>query len=157
MRSRLCLFLPLLFLGCEHAAAPPVDVQDDVAFARARIPAQAAAEAVVAGRVLVVLAPGASVDDVASGHGLTLRRAAPHDLFFVLEGQIGAERAMAAAKGVMPNSSRSNLHSMRTSHTDSNTTSSTWLSRSSTNVTTSEKSCVSEVTRLTILPEGCSS
>ena len=33
----------------------------------------------------------------------------------------------------------------------------TWLNRSITSVTTVQKSCVSDVTRLTILPEGCSS
>jgi hypothetical protein len=36
-------------------------------------------------------------------------------------------------------------------------TSSTWLSRFIVSVTVSAKSCVSEVMRLTILPEGCSS
>ena len=37
------------------------------------------------------------------------------------------------------------------------TTSSSWLSRSITRVTTVEKSCVSDVTRLTILPDENSS
>jgi subtilisin family serine protease len=54
-------------------------------------------EAVVPGRVLVGLAPHAAVADVAAAHGLRVRRAAPRDLFFVLEVPAGAERRTATA------------------------------------------------------------
>lgn len=97
MKAKLCLFLPLLFLGCEYAAAPPADVQDDVTLAQVGVSARAAEDAIVAGRVLVALNPDASAEDVAASHGLRLHRAAPHDLFFVLEGQVGSEHAAAAA------------------------------------------------------------
>jgi len=65
--------------------------------------------------------------------------------------------AISAAKGAIASSSSVSVTLMRTSHTVRNTTKSTWLNRFVVSVTTSARSCVSDVMRLTILPEGCSS
>jgi len=65
--------------------------------------------------------------------------------------------AIAAATGAIASRISVSEAFTRSSQAVRMPSSSTWLSRLITRLTTSEKSCVSEVTRLTILPEGCSS
>ncbi len=65
--------------------------------------------------------------------------------------------AKAAATGAMIKRSSVSRALMVISHTARNPTSMIWLRRLVVSVTTSDRSWVSDVTRLTIFPEGCSS
>ena len=88
-------FFALFLAACSEAPTTPAaqnELSGPAAFA-----AQAAAEQVLEGEVIVKLRDGADVNSVANGHGLALGYAGRKNAFYVLRGNAGNERSNAAA------------------------------------------------------------
>ncbi len=92
--------LPRAVAGLALAAALAA-CADDPADSVGTVPqarfAAAAAEQVMPGDVIVGMAPGANVAELAAAHGLSVAERGYHGTFFVLRGAVGNEHANAAA------------------------------------------------------------
>ena len=86
----------LLLAACSEVPTTPATAENQLS-GPAAFAAQAAAEQVLEGEVIVKLRDGADVNTVAQAHGLALGYAGRNNAFYVLRGNTGNERSNAAA------------------------------------------------------------
>ena len=98
MKRTLLLLVPLALLACQDVNEPAGPSSPMLATGT---PLQLQ-EQIVAGRVVMKLAGGASLADVTLAYGLTVERRAPRDAFVVLRGPSGAEASLSARLSVDP-------------------------------------------------------
>jgi subtilisin family serine protease len=100
MKKRILLLaVAVVFVACQDATDPAGEIGPDAPSLLTQSSAQQAAERVMPGRVLAKFEEGATADDVARAHGLTVAGAARGNAFVILQGAVGNERALAARLG----------------------------------------------------------
>ncbi|HXV90165.1 MAG TPA: S8 family serine peptidase [Gemmatimonadales bacterium] len=94
MKRAAALLLAVAFTACQDPTTPAGPIDAEV---QAPVTAQASADRVMPGRVLVKLGPGVRAEDVIRPHGLAVAGRGHRDAFLILQGAAaGNERAVAA-------------------------------------------------------------